>query len=57
LISIRFLGPVINNVLNENAQELFAEMKPEIVAVVKNIIVSIANGIVKNMPFLAEIVE
>jgi len=46
------LGPVINNVLNENVQDLFLEVKPNIVKIIEGIVQSIANRIIGNMPFL-----
>jgi len=48
------LGPVINNVLNENGQELFQEVRPGIIDQISNIVKSIANAVVVNLPFLAE---
>lgn len=53
----QILGPVINNVLNENSQQLFKEVKPEIVKIVMNLAKEIVNPIIASMPFLAELVK
>jgi hypothetical protein len=51
------LGPVINNVLNENGQELFQEIKPGVVTQISGIVSSIANAVLANLSFLGKYIQ
>ena len=56
-LELLFAGPTINRVLNENSQELFREIKPDLIVVIVEIVTSIANAILSNMPFLVDYLE
>lgn len=53
----KILGPVINNVLNENALDLYEEIKPQFTLQLNEIIASIANGVLKQLPFLTDFIQ
>ena len=51
------LGPIVNNVLNENGQELFQDIKPNVAKEVGEIMTRMVNAVIANLDFIADILE
>jgi len=46
----RVLGETVNNFLNENSQEVFAEVKPEVSKQVQNLVIKVMNDALSALP-------
>jgi Haemolymph juvenile hormone binding protein (JHBP) len=43
-------GETVNNFLNENSQEVFAEVKPEVSKQVQNLVIKVMNDALSALP-------
>ena len=44
------IGETVNNFLNENSQEVFAEVKPEVSKQVQNLVIKVMNDALSALP-------